>query len=76
MAIVWGKPDHNPEADPKLDPILDYMAWLDRGGDFAERLEDELVEPCPCGSGLSSLLCRCVSSPARPRAGGGDPCTG
>lgn len=27
--------------------------------DFAERLHYELASPCPCGSGRSSLLCRC-----------------
>lgn len=26
---------------------------------FAERMDDELCAPCPCGSGTSSLLCKC-----------------
>lgn len=28
--------------------------------DLATRLHDELAAPCPCGSGKSSILCKCI----------------
>lgn len=40
---------------------LDVAQRAERWGtadDFAERLEDDLASPCPCGSGLASLLCK------------------